>query len=114
MPDSNGKFFNGRASVAVYSIGGVTGIGALFGIFSAIISWHVAPVKEALAETKLEVIRIVARHDAEIGRISTLAAERGIAIPRLQADVVQLREELTRLRERILQQERVSPERGPR
>ena len=100
MAESNGNSrFNGRAGIIGLSLGGAAGILTAFGMVTG---WIVAPVKDKGESNDKRLITLENRLDV----IQSLAAQRGIQIPRLELDQQEIKTELRAIRERLDRMER--------
>ena len=102
--NSNSRF-NGRGAIIGLSLGGAAGILTAFGMVTG---WIVAPVRDKSEANDKRLLLLESRLDI----IQGLAAQRGVQIPRLEADQQEAKAELRALRERLDRMERA--ERAPR
>lgn len=95
MTDTNGRPpLNGR--VVVLGIAGLGGVSGLLSALAFFANMWIGPLEKIMMRQALDIARL----ESEISRIGNLAAERGVAIPRLQADVARLEAKLERLEQR--------------
>lgn len=106
---------NGRNNYVRWGLGA----GAIFALpttVAFIINLFVAPLDRSITKIEadyklaLSELRVEVRSNAaELKRIGDLAAERGVAIPRLAMDIQRVEAEVTRLRGLIDRMERTAP-----
>ena len=94
MENNKGQVFNGRTVAIGLS---TAGIGSFLTVITFIVNAWVAPLEKNLQRQDVALSEL----RAEIKRIADLAAERGVAIPRIREDTLRIEGELARIRERL-------------
>ena len=83
MPSNGGQIFNGRTVAIGLS---TAGIGTFLTVITFIVNASFSPLEKNQQRHEVAISEL----RAEIKRIADLAAERGVAIPRVREDVVRI------------------------